>query len=289
MTKWNKTHSKVILIILIVSTLFSGCINNEYKNESINITSNISVTPIPSVISTPQITPTITPEETPIPEPIHIIEIIDETITIIQELDRTTDQAKDNVYIKKEIIGSHKNQINNILNHTDSNITKYINRIEVYDNLSELNLYCNNYNIVACTDGKNIAIIKSKYYGTTTSYYINNYGDTSTTTVLGNFNETLIHMIGYVKGINLYNDNSKAFADEYLNEKYTAEFGYHMRIIYDRDPRSGNYDYVSPKINPCSIGYHHTGDKVNGTVHQDELNKNNDNKDICISNNSYVS
>ncbi len=227
MTKCNKTYSKVIVIILIVSMFFSGCINRDkFETDSIiNNTSNISINPIATVISTPEITPTPAPEVTPTLEVIHTIEIIDETMVWKEE--RPKNPMEDNIYTKQKIVGIHQDAINNILNHTDSNITQSINKIKVYDNIDELNLYCNNkmfFKLIACTDGKEINVIKANYYGTIISTNYIRYGVENTISI-GNFNETLIHMIGYVKGINLYDNNSKAFADEYLDEKYTAEFG----------------------------------------------------------------
>ena len=49
----------------------------------------------------------------------------------------------------------HNKQINNILNHTDSKITKLIDKIEVYYSTDELNTYCKD-KVYGCTNGKDM-------------------------------------------------------------------------------------------------------------------------------------
>jgi len=212
-----------LIITIILLMIFSGCLNNESKNSTTILTSTPTpkltptpeITPIPEITSTPEVTPepTITPEITP--ETYHEIIIVDK-------------------------IGMHNKQINNILNHTDPNIIKFINKIEIYYTIKELNMYCENIDVYGCTDGKNIAIVSTQMWqarndrcsGDSCYYYS------------GSFAETFLHEIGHVEGMNLYDDNSEFYARNYSknNYKFELEYNFDAEKIYTEYLKSGNKD-----------------------------------------------
>lgn len=180
-----------------------GLIDNKIETQK---QTDVKYQPIPAevIIKTPILKPTLIP-----------------TIILTPELPPT-------VLIVDEI-GMHNKQINNILNHTDYNITKFIDKIEVYYSTDKLNIYCGD-KAYGCTNGKDIAIISMQMFqarndvcsGDTCYYY------------KGSFAKTLIHEIGHIEGINLYNNYSETYADNYSKIHYISEleFSFDAEKIY---------------------------------------------------------